>query len=371
MQALFPFEFPAATAFYLSLYLATLVLHVVFMNYVLAGSAYLAWFALRTANGGAKTTFAPLADPLRDWLPFMLSAAITAGVAPLLFVQILYQQSFYSANLLLFHRWMAIVPVLIVGFYLLYLLKSRMIGAASLPWRIAVGTGAFACFAFTAWSWTENHLLSLNETVWPAHYASGRLFYSSAELPPRLALWFCGAFPTMAVAVAWQNWYFAGRDAERDLNANRDCTRVALPGLVVSVVVGLWYAFSLDANVRSQLVGSSILPWLVLAGVGLIIQAAGWWIGRNEPVLTTKRLLITSTGCLLTISGTSVLREARRLAAIDISHLYELHADAARVGGLVVFLVFTGLNTALIAWCLRIVRRGLKDRPTPPTVATM
>ena len=46
----------------------------------------------------------PLAAPLRDWLPFVLSAAITAGIAPLLFVQILYQRAFYTANLLLFNR---------------------------------------------------------------------------------------------------------------------------------------------------------------------------------------------------------------------------------------------------------------------------
>ena len=39
-------------------------------------------------------------------------------------IQVLYQHRMYTATLLLSHRFMAIVPVLIDGFYLLYLGKS-------------------------------------------------------------------------------------------------------------------------------------------------------------------------------------------------------------------------------------------------------
>ena len=43
MELPFPFGFPIPTAFYLTLFVVTLVLHVLFMNYVLAGTAWLAW----------------------------------------------------------------------------------------------------------------------------------------------------------------------------------------------------------------------------------------------------------------------------------------------------------------------------------------
>ena len=66
------------------------------------------------------------------------SAAITAGVAPLLFLQILYQREFYTANLLLFNRWMAILPVLIVGFYSLYLIKGDWLWQQRWPLRAVV-----------------------------------------------------------------------------------------------------------------------------------------------------------------------------------------------------------------------------------------
>src|SRR5687767_8980684 len=100
VDTLFPFGFPFPTAFYLTAYLASLMLHVVFMNYVLAGSAHLLG---RAVLRGSQPDHSQVSEVLRDWLPFMLSAAITAGIAPLLFLQILYRRQFYTANLLLFY----------------------------------------------------------------------------------------------------------------------------------------------------------------------------------------------------------------------------------------------------------------------------
>ena len=42
MSLPFPFGFPAATQLYLVLLVATLLVHMIFMHYVLAGTAYLA-----------------------------------------------------------------------------------------------------------------------------------------------------------------------------------------------------------------------------------------------------------------------------------------------------------------------------------------
>src|SRR5665213_3159326 len=120
MNELFPFGLPWPTVFYLTLYLLTFILHQAFMHYVLAGSMYVAWATIWPGRGPVPLTEQPLAAVLRDWMPFLLSAAITAGVAPLLFIQIVYQHQFYTANLLLWWRWMIVVPVLIIAFYLLY-----------------------------------------------------------------------------------------------------------------------------------------------------------------------------------------------------------------------------------------------------------
>ena len=124
MNTLFPFGFPWPTAMYLTLFVVTAAIYMVFMNYVLAGAivlliGYLAPGARRRVEGGpggpARSGLGLIMKVVRDWLPAILGLAITTGIAPLLFLQILYKRQFYTANLLLFNRFMLLLPALIVG----------------------------------------------------------------------------------------------------------------------------------------------------------------------------------------------------------------------------------------------------------------
>lgn len=367
MNAPFPFGFPFSTALYLVLYVGTLALHVVLMNYVIAGAASLAWSDVFRRDGESAPR-GPLAAVLADWMPFALGGAITAGVAPLLFVQVLYRQQFYTANLLLFHRWMVILPGLMAGFYLLYLYKSEVIGRWPVGWRVAVGVLAFGCFAFVGYSWTENHLLSnRGEAAWTEFYGSGRLFYFDATLIPRLTVWFLGAFSTMLMIAAWQLRHFEGRAGNVDATFTTDelhraagrMGRLAAATLAGAVLGGLWYVASLPESTRGVLFGPLATPYLVVTVVGLVIQAVGWGRLIRSASFSTGGPPLITLGVVLAIVGTTVAREAIRLAEVDITTLYDDHAGSARVGGIWVFLFFLVLNMGVVAWCLRMLQRDL------------
>lgn len=363
MNTPFPFGLEAPTAFYLVLYLGTLLIHIVFMNYVLAGSAYL---AVDSVFRGPEKEESPLANLLRDWMPFMLSAAITAGIAPLLFLQILYKQQFYTANLLLFYRWMAILPVLIAGFYLSYLLKSKRIHRWPLAARVAVGCGTFACFGFVGWSWVENHLLSLqSQATWNAEYTSASLLFKTDELLPRLTLWFIAAFPTMALVVGWQLWYRHGRDqstGESSPNAtipgSRRTAMIAISGIVLSTLAALVYFQVMSQAARDAITGTLGFPYLVAAIVGGIIQLAAWVKQNLDARLSKQWLGVATAGLVINFVGMSVINEATRLASLDITMLYTRHKEATKVGGLFLFALFLLVNTGLMFYCLRLVRNG-------------
>ncbi|MCX5741044.1 MAG: hypothetical protein NT062_00940, partial [Proteobacteria bacterium] len=81
----------STSSLYLALYLVTWALHAVFVGYVVAGTGYA---LVRTIRPGTSPA---LVAQVRDRLPFMLGLGITAGVAPLLFMQLLYQRRFYTA----------------------------------------------------------------------------------------------------------------------------------------------------------------------------------------------------------------------------------------------------------------------------------
>jgi hypothetical protein len=339
---MFPADAGWPSGLYLGLYVLTLAVHAGLIGYVLAGAGYAAVAAIR--GEGAD----PVAAVLRDWLPFALGAAITAGVAPLLFVQLLYQERFYTANLLLFHRWMAIVPVLIVSFYLLYLHKAeRFTGRAA---RAAIiGTAALG-FLFVAWSWTENHLLSLDDGVWRDFYAAGRLVYGSEQLVPRVATWVLAALPSMAIGAAWQVRSVAGAAAPRAL---RRLAVLALVGVAGSAATAGWLWSALPDGSRLTVLSGAMAPWLIGLVVARGAEAMAWgWIVRSPD--SRRALIVATTGGIGAHLAGACLREAIRLG-----HLEAMRPPVVDAGGLPAFVIAMIAMIGALIWMGRMIRRGL------------
>ena len=74
---------------------------------------------------------------------------MTLGVAPLLFVQVLYGRVFFTSSILMAWFWLAIVPLVILAYYGAYLLAFRgeRLGRAG-RWVAVVATLCFAAVAF-------------------------------------------------------------------------------------------------------------------------------------------------------------------------------------------------------------------------------
>jgi hypothetical protein len=361
LDATFPFGFPWQTNLYLALYVFTLTVHIAFLSYVLAGTGYLAAVALGRAAPPVEPGEMCVDRVLRDWMPAMLSGAITAGVAPLLFVQILYKQNFYTANLLLFNRWMSILPVLIVGFYLVYLIRTEWFARRPASLRAILTMLSFLCFAFTAYSWTENHLLSVRTLAeWSTAYRSRAMLHFEPQLVPRLLTWVFGSVPVMALIVSWQLWYAQrrGRPVARELPALSRLSRFFLAGTVLAAAI---YAILADAAARPAIWGLLGGPYLVATVAGTALQAWGWWTQRSAGRYDARRLLVCTAGAALAILGAVMVREAIRVSTLGGERLAALlpqHEAAAQVGGLWLFLTFFAINAALVGFCFLLVRRG-------------
>lgn len=359
-------ELPSATIWYLVLYVATLLMHAVFMSYVLSGTIVLGAAGLRDLAGGrarkarepADSAWGATRKMLKDWMPFALSAAITAGIAPLLFVQLLYQQEFYTANLLLFHRWMAILPVLIVAFYLLYLLKAKRLEGRTVL-RGSVAVAAAGCVVFVAWSWVENHLLSLRRDAWAPLYASRAMFYATPAILPRLAMWIAMAFPTAAALWAWQ--LRAGASGVGVEQAARATRALAAPSLAtLACGVGLAWPVLRGGMPEGVEPGRAMTAGAACLGAGALLQAIVWVRGASGRGPGLGGLVSASAGVALLWGGTLVMREAARLAVLGGPALYARHERVGTVAGLVVFLVCACAGLATVAWVVRTVARGLK-----------
>lgn len=312
------------TALWLALYLLTWALHFVFVGYVLVGTGYALVQSVRRADDS-------IAERARDLLPFMLGCGITAGVAPLLFLQLLYQEHFYTANLLLGPRWGAVVPALIVGFYSLYIAKA----AAQLRWRraaLAVGT---VCFTFVAWSWTEIHELMRDEAAWRDLYAAGDRLYAHASIPPRVLMWL-GVMAALFASVAI--WWETGSGRKR-------LAAIALAGHVVAGIAIAWLGGSVEDAAHG---------WLYLLVAATVANVAGWlWLWRSPDGAGPLVVAGATTAALL--SG-AVVREAPRLALIE-----KPRPAALEAGGFPVFVATAIFAVIAISYVWRTIRRAADD----------
>lgn len=307
---------------WLSLYLLTLAIHVVLVGYVVAGTAYALIQALRKKDD-------PIAEGVRDRLPFVLGLGITAGVAPLLFIQLLYQRRFYSANLVLGPRWGAVVPALVVGFYALYLAKATIVPRVR---KLALATG-LVCFVFVAWSWTEINQLAQDEPAWREMYGAGERFYAQSGVLPRLLVWLGAMASGFAILAGW--W-----------TSTSDRKRLAIIGLAGRVVsVG---AVGLLALQGASVVGAAH-GWTYVLVAALVVEGAGWiWMSRAPSSAALS--LVTGAGTAALVAGV-VVREAPRLVLMEAPRAAALEAQ-----GVWVFLATLGLGVALIAWIVRTIR---------------
>jgi hypothetical protein len=363
MDTLFPFGFPAATAWYLTLYVATFMLHQALVHYVVAGSLYVTWATLFPGQQPTPRAAQPLAATLRDWLPFGLGAAITTGVAPLLFVQILYQRAFYTANLLLAWRWLVVIPVLGIAFYSLYLGKTSRFDHWRRSVQGAVALVTTGALLFVGFCWTSNHLLSLREASWPAVYAGGALPLSSLVVVTRLLVWLGGALVTMSAIAGWQLSLWEPTADGRPLAVEtRRLAILSLVGTVLAFVAGL-ANISQSAELSRMLWTRLAAPYAIAVLFGAALQASAWIWQLRCAQLSRVPLAIASAGTALALLGAAVLREVIRLASVDLDSLDSRHAEAAHVGGLGVFLLLAVVNIGLIGGCVWLVRWGLR-RPS-------
>jgi hypothetical protein len=318
---------------------------------------YIAFASIRPGNCSIPRIDQPLAAGLRDWMPFVLSAAITAGVAPLLFIQIVYQYQFYSANLLLWWRWMLVVPVLIVAFYLLYLIKSSRLWGWPHVVRAIVTLGTASCFVFVGFCWTANHLLANSQSSWPEVYATGSLPLMASIVIPRMLVWIGGSFATMSVIAGWQLLPRQSLASEPIFEAEVGMlARLSVGGLAVALLAGIVYIAQADSAVRTLLSGYSFLPYVIGTFAGLILQGIGWGLQWRSKRLHVVGLSSASVGCVISLLATSAIREGVRVQTVDLASIVQRHAAAAQVGGFAVFVIAAIVVGILIGWCIRMVQ---------------
>lgn len=297
-----PIPLPAPVWLLKLLHVVTLALHFVAVEMLLGGLLVAVVLSLFRSSPNASVAARALARRLTVVMTFV----INLGVPPLLFAQVLYGRALYTSSVLIGLYWIAIIPVLILTYWLLYRFAVRLEAGKSAWW---IGLLAWLLAGAIARTLTTNMTLMLRPEVWRQMYSASAMgrFLPSGDptLTPRWLLMLAGG---MFIAGLWLI-YLSARSTftpdEKRFAAGLGGKLAAGFG-VVYLLAGLWAASVQPDAVKAGLAGQSIYPlyrlsgfagygWLALvviaivlgliAGIGKI--AAAWisWAGLLAAVL--------------------------------------------------------------------------------------
>ncbi|NLI00148.1 MAG: hypothetical protein GX446_11740 [Chthonomonadales bacterium] len=341
MPAPDPTGLPAPVVILKFLSVFTLTLHLLAMNLLVGGVTMM-------ALAGRKRQTDPLADRvfrrLARALPVTMSMTITLGVAPLLFVQVIYGQAFYTASVLIAWPWLAIVPLVMLGYYGLYICQFRpswlgnretIVAWLSMLAILAVG------FVFTN-TWT----LMLAPSIWKYLYDAGisglKLNMADGTLLPRYLHFIVGAFSVGGLAVMLLGRTLKSADEQVSDALQTAGRRWFLAAGGVQLIIGFWFLFALPDRVRNAFIGGNMLDSGVLAA-GIVLAIVAMAVVRRMPGLAA---LLTGISVFLMVGTRHRVRQISLFPDLQVNNL-QVNPQWAL---LVVFVAVLLVGLATVAW---------------------
>jgi hypothetical protein len=355
-----PLPLPAPPGLLWALLQITFLLHLVAMNVVLGGGilAFL-WRFERRAEGAPQR--AAVLGFFSTALPVAVAAAVTLGVAPLLFVQVLYGRLFFTSSILMAWFWLAVVPLVILAYSGAYLLAFR---GETLSGRARGTAGLVALlFATVAFLFVSNVTRALRpETFLDAYGADGRgllLNLADPTLWPRYVHVLLGAVAVAALGVALYGVLRRAVDPQLAGWAIRRGTTVFALATAANLFVGMLFLLAQPKPVLIRLVGGDARAMTLLAlGILVGVGAAGvalLALGAKD----TVRMTWAQVGLLaVTLVVMVLLRdEVRQIVLRDAGFEHPAWV-ATQWGPLTAFAVVLVAAVATIAWMARALARG-------------
>ncbi|MEF3169452.1 MAG: hypothetical protein K6360_09045 [Deltaproteobacteria bacterium] len=284
----------------------TFALHIMFVNFVVGGAFISLWGRIRGGHDGMR-----LSRALAQAVTIMLSVAIVLGVAPLLFVQVIYDPFWYTASVMSAWWTMGFLLAIGVAFYAFYgfYLGSRKTGGNVLWSIIAIASVLVSAVIIHALSveqlqpdkWREWLVNGLTVDV------SGHGLYAF-ELP-RILHFIVPSFAMAGIFLMLYAWYFRDRvdynasyvDFVASLGA-----RLAFWGTAVQAAVGIWWVLTIPKALEFI-----YNPFFLVGAVSGLLLLFYLSKARQAPVEYAVNSALFALGTILLMS---YAREALRMA---------------------------------------------------------
>ncbi len=278
--ALDPIPVPAPIWLLKTLHIVTMSLHFVAVQMLLGGLIVAICLHLLLRHSESRTAAAAIARRL----PIVMTYVINFGVPPLLFAQVLYGVALYTSSVLIGAWWIAVIPLLMACYWLLYQFQRSWLHDRPGWW---FGLGALVLAGAIAQIYSANMTLMLRPEVWQSMYANSNagvhLPTGDPTMPWRLLTMFAGALLTAGLWMIWLSSRSTFEASEARFLSSTGGRLVAVMAVVEAAVVTRLAGVqpdtvkrALESDVFAQ---SSSYVW---AAMLVVILAVGLWGGFSR-----------------------------------------------------------------------------------------
>jgi hypothetical protein len=340
-----PVPLPGPVWLFRVLLLVTFFLHIVAMNFLLGGGLV---GALSGVRGRANVPHhRRLSEQISRILPVVTAATVTLGVAPLLFLQVLYGRFFYTSSILMAVPWFGVIALLCIAYYGHYFMAlSDTVRRERFLWIAGVSSVLVAAVGFI---YVNNVTLMQDPARFKDLYLSSRsgvrLNLAEPTLIPRFLHMLVGAIAVTGLGIVALgqriNRKESGPFGPWAIRYGRNWFAVAT---LIQILIGVWFLFSQPAVVRGAFLGGNVVwtahlfggAFLALCALALMLVKpdSGKVLGLSGGliVLTLLAMLLVRTWVRDTlIGGYADLANANVRTPLDVLAAFLLFFVAALV----------------------------------------
>lgn len=318
----------------------TFPLHLLAMN-AMIGTALTALLC----HFRAARPYRELAHELAKALPLLIAFTVNLGVAPLLFVQVLYGHMIYSSSVIMGIFWLGILPVLLIAYYAAYLYDfkfSKLGGTAPIIILLI-----FLLLLSIGFIFTNNMTLMLLPSQWDRWFTTPNgslLNLAEPTLFPRYLHMMTGSLAVGGLFVALYAKLMLKQSGELGEAGISLGMKLFSWLTLAQVVMGTWFLLALPHDIMMRFLGrDGVTTTLFVIGLALVVVVL--YAGFKQKVFLAMGTIIPLVYVM------SFMRDSVRTG-----YLAPLGVDPAKMvlklqwSPLVFFLVTLVLGVITIAW---------------------
>ncbi len=319
-------QFLAAPLWLLNaLHLLTLTLHFVAMNFLVGGILIAIHAGLR------KRWDDPTLQKFARMFPAAMAATITLGVAPLLFLQLIYPRQVYAAAIVSGWFWLNVITVVIIAYYALYRAAGK--------WSVSALILALAGLVYV--SLTYSSVFSMAERPDLIRQLYGRE-QAGTIWNPEAGDWVL-RWLHMILGAVTVGGFFVGMLGRNDPATYQLGKQYFLVGMILAALAGMAYLLSLQPILAAFMKTPAI--WVLTVAVLLSLGSLHFFFQKNFWAAGTM-LFISMLGMVYT-------RHTVRLLKLAGEFDPARWRVAPQWGPFGMFLICFVIALAVVGWMLR------------------